>query len=102
MPSRSSPCTIKDCLEFREVLPHALSHFWVLLCCCCFIVVIVVVFRAEIDSDNPQMQHEQEARRLYEGMLQALQDVSELYWQGQEADDTSHHAHANTCTHTIP
>ncbi len=30
--------------------------------------------RGEIDLENPL--HEQEARRLFEGMLQALQDVS--------------------------
>ena len=29
--------------------------------------------RGDIDVENPQ--HEQEARRLFEGMLQALQDV---------------------------
>ena len=34
--------------------------------------------RSDIDSTNPH--HEVEARRLFEGMLQALQDVSLYPW----------------------
>ena len=35
---------------------------------------ILLSSRSDIDSANPH--HEVEARRLFEGMLQALQDVS--------------------------
>ena len=44
------------------------------------IVSVLSLYRGDVEPDNPN--HEAEARRLFDGMLQALQDVSCcLCWQ---------------------